>query len=328
MTQAVFFRPSYERLQQQIRTIAPELDIVLLEEDGGFTRNGEQVEGTALDPQWFWLHIELFMNKERREQYFQLMLSSPNAAWLHTINTGMDGLPYRDVFDKGLALSNNHSQSIAIAEYVLGHLLAHYQQVATLKRQQRAHEWKFLRFREIYQSNWLIIGFGAIGKDVAQRARAFGASVATVRRRQDGEGLADRVYQRQQLPQALTEADVVVLTCTANDDTRNMVDAGFLSAMKQGSVLINIARGDLVVEEDLKIALDAGTPELAILDVMRQEPPPDDSWLWEHPAVVISPHSSNAGQGMRARSEGLFLENLRRMMAGEALLNAVSERDF
>lgn len=328
MTQAIFFRPSYERLQAQISEIAPELDIVLLEADGSFTRNGEAVEAASLDPHWFWLHIELFMDKPRREQYFRLMLESPNVGWLHTINTGMDGLPYRDVFDKGLALSNNHAQSISIAEYVMGHLLAHYQQVATLKQQQQAHEWKFLRFREIYQSQWLIIGFGAIGKDVAQRAKAFGANIATVRRRQDGEGMADKVYQQEQLPEALAEADVVVLTCTANEDTRDMVDADFLGAMKEGSVLINIARGDLVIEDDLKVALDSGTPELAILDVMRQEPPPQDSWLWDHPSVRISPHSSNAGLGMRKRSEALFLENLKRMVAGDPLLNKVSKRDF
>lgn len=328
MTQALYFAPSYSRLGQEIETIAPDLDVVLLEEDGRLTHGGQEVTAADIAPQWFWLHIELFGNRERRAEYFRYILDSPQASWLHTINTGMDGLPYEEVFRQGVTITNNHSQSIAIAEYVLGHVLAHFQNVAILREQQTRREWRYRRFREISGSRWLIVGFGAIGKDVARRAAAFGASISTVRRRADGEGLADRVYSHEELPQALADADVVVLACAANDDTRNMVDENFLAAMKPDSVLVNIARGDLIVEAALQQALDAGTPAFAILDVFNREPPADDSWVWHHPRVMLTPHSSNAGHGMVARSETLFLDNLRRRVAGQALLNQVTESDF
>jgi glyoxylate/hydroxypyruvate reductase A len=98
--------------------------------------------------------------------------------------------------------------------------------------------------------------------------------------------------------------------------------------MKQGSVLVNIARGDLVVEADLQQALDNGTPELAILDVFEHEPQPAHAWPWAHPRVRLTPHTSNAGSGMRARSEAIFIENLRRISHDEPLLNQVSRRDI
>ena len=328
MTQALFYQPSWLRLQEQIRAIAPDLDIVLLDEDGGLSRDGQRITEDDIAPQWFWLHMELFVNEARREDFFRLLLQSPSAVWLHTVNTGLDGLPYLDVYRKGVTLSNNHAQSVSIAEFVIGQLLSHYQNVAALRQQQAREEWRYLRFQEICGSHWLMVGFGAIGKDIALRARAFGASISAVRRKQDGEGLADQVWSQEQIHEALAQADVVVLACSSNDRTRGMVDADFLAAMKPGSALINIARGDLVVEDDLHQALDAGKPALAILDVFNQEPPAAGSWVWQHPSVLLSPHSSNAGSGMVARSDELFLENLRRMVSSRPLLNPVTDADF
>lgn len=329
MTQALYYAPSYARLAKQIAAIAPDLDIILLDEEGRLSRGEETLAASDIAPDWFWLHSELFFAEAaRQDEYFRYILDSPQASWLHTINTGLDGLPYEAVFKQGVIITNNHSQSIAIAEYVLAHVLAHYQNIASLREQQANEEWRYRKFREIYGSRWLVIGFGAIGKDVARRATAFGADVSTVRRRQDAEGLADWVYSEEDLPVALAEADVVVLACAANDETRGMVDDLFLSYMKADSVLVNIARGDLVVEAALKQALDDDRLEFAILDVFNDEPPAADSWVWHHPRVMLTPHASNAGQGMLARSEALFLDNLRRQVAGEVLQNQVNDSDF
>src|SRR5690606_5085546 len=110
--------------------------------------------------------------------------------------------------------------------------------------------------------------------EIAKRARAFGVRITAVRRGSSDEGLADAVVQLDQVHTVLPAADVVVLACASNDKTRNLVDESFLGAMKERSVLVNIARGDLVVEAALHAALDAGTPEYAILDVFNTEPPP------------------------------------------------------
>ena len=196
------------------------------------------------------------------------------------------------------------------------------------RAKQEQKSWKHRGFREVHGCHWLIVGFGEIGKEVARRARAFGATVTAVRRKQDTEGLADFVATQDQLPQELPKADVVVIACAANASTRDMVNRHFLDAMKEKSVLINIARGDLVVEAHLHAALNHGKPDYAILDVFNHEPPPADSWVWTHPRVSLTPHTSNGGSGMRPRSEANFLDNLARMVQGQPLHNVVRHSDI
>jgi phosphoglycerate dehydrogenase-like enzyme len=327
MPTALYFKPSWDNLQDRIRTIAPDLRVALWDEEGRITLDGRDITLEALQPDWFWIHSEMF-HARKLKPYFDLMLKCPAIKWLHTINTGLDSLPYLELVEKGVMVTNNHAQAVAIAEYVVGQVLFHYQAPELFRQNQVQGLWKPKGFREIAGSRWLIIGFGEIGKGVAGRVGAFGASVTAVRRKPDGEGLADTVVQQDQLGAVLPQADVVVLACASNPGTRNMVDAAFLGAMKDKSVLVNIARGDLVVEADLRQALDAGRPAFAILDVFNQEPPAPDSWVWQHPAVSITPHCSNGGSGMRSRSEANFLDNLARMTRGESPCNLVSVRDI
>ena len=126
------------------------------------------------------------------------------------------------------------------------------------------------------------------------------------------------------LPGVLPESDVVVLACALNDDTRDLANDAFFAALKPGAILINIGRGGLVDEDALKRGLDAGKPAYAVLDVFQVEPLPVDSWMWEHPTVRISAHTSNSGQGTAARGDQLFVDNLKRFLAGEPLINEAS----
>lgn len=327
MIQALFFKPSYERLKDRIDAIAPDLDVCLYDEQGQVTHQGREIDIGSISPAWYWIHTELYFSP-RLHDYFQLMLQSPSISWLHTINTGLDKLPYLELVDKGVTVTNNHAQAIAIAEYVLGQVLAHYQDVADFRVKQQGRIWRHRGFRELCDSHWLIVGFGHIGREIARRARAFGVRITVVRRGSSDEGLADAVVPLDQVYEALPSADVVVLACASNDQTRNLVDERFLGAMKERSVLVNIARGDLVVEQALRAALDAGKPEYAILDVFNTEPPPPDAWVWEHPRVALTPHTSNAGSGMRRRSEEIFVANLERMINGQPVQNQVSRRDI
>lgn len=324
---ALYYKPSWERLQDRIRDVAPGLDVALYDENGRILHRGQEIDLVEFAPEYFWIHADLFKS-EHLMDYFRLMQASDSIRWLHTINTGLDHLPYLPLLEKGVRISNNHGQAVAIAEYVLAQVLAHYQDLARSRSQQQAHAWKPYGFREISGTRWLIIGFGHIGREVARRARAFDIHVTAVRRKQDTEGLADAVLTQSALPAALHEADVVVLACTATAATRHLVNRDFLAAMKPDAVLVNVARGDLVEEDALRSALDAGKPALAVLDVFAQEPLPDDAWFWDHPAVVVTPHNSNAGSGMRRRSEQNFLDNLACMESGKPLLTEVRAEDI
>lgn len=327
MSQALFYQPSFERLRERIEQAAPGLDIVLINEQGQITHAGKPVAAKDIQPEYFWIHSELFKSSLFRD-YLGMIGSFPSARWLHTINTGLDKGPYLDLLRGGLTITNNHSQAIAIAEYVMAHVLSLFQDLSGYAARQREKAWTYRPFREIGHTRWLIIGFGHIGQEIARRAQAFGVHITAARRNLDDEGLAEAVCTLDDMQPALQRSDVVVLACASNARTRDVVDAGFLANMKEGAVLVNIARGDLVVEEDLRAALDAGKPAHAILDVFREEPLPADSWFWDHPRVTLTPHCSNGGSGMRSRSDDLFIDNLHRISQGHALLHKVSEKDI
>jgi phosphoglycerate dehydrogenase-like enzyme len=325
--QALYYKPSFERLEDRIMHACPKLDVVLMDEEGRLTHKGRPVELKDIHPQYCWIHAEM-VKSPMMKTYFQIMAQCESIKWLHTINTGLDLGPYLDLLKRRITITNNHSQAIAIAEYVMGHVLSHFQNLADYQQRQQRGEWKYRPFREISGTRWVIIGFGHIGQQVACRAKAFGVHVTAVRRGKKDAGLADTVCHLDNMNEALQQADVVVLACASNEGTRNLVNSEFLGQMKDNAVIVNIARGDIVVEEDLKTALDAGRPGHAILDVFRQEPLPEDSWLWHHPGVSLTSHCSNAGSGMLNRSDELFLENLYRKTNGQILLNLVSEKDI
>jgi phosphoglycerate dehydrogenase-like enzyme len=120
----------------------------------------------------------------------------------------------------------------------------------------------------------------------------------------------------------------VVLSAPATPATHHLVDAGFLAAMRPRSVLVNVARGDLVDEAALLAALDTGAPGTAVLDVTADEPLPPESPLWTYPGVVVTPHSSGRGRGRFDRAVDEFLDNLARYRAGEPLRSELAVEDL
>ena len=126
-----------------------------------------------------------------------------------------------------------------------------------------------------------------------------------------------------ELVNLLPRADVVVLTLPATDDTKHLVNDDFLVAMRHDAVLVNVARGSVVDEDALIRALDGERLDFAVLDVVGTEPLPPESPLWDHPKIVVTPHTSSGGDGRFARGADLFGENLRRYRAGAPLLDEV-----
>ncbi|MDQ3107158.1 MAG: D-2-hydroxyacid dehydrogenase, partial [Actinomycetota bacterium] len=218
---------------------------------------------------------------------------------------------------------------IPISEYVLRAVLDHYQRPGEWAASSAERAWRRHEFREVHGTTWLVVGLGSIGAATAVRARAFGAKVIGVRRSPTGDEPVDVMIRPAEVLAHVGEADVVVLAAPATPETRHLVDAAFLAAMKPQSLLVNIARGALVDEDALVVALDRGTTiEAAVLDVTATEPLPADSPLWDHPRLIITPHDAAGGTGRLDRSAELFGENLRRYAAGEPLLHEVVAADL
>jgi phosphoglycerate dehydrogenase-like enzyme len=297
-----------------------------LEPDGHLVVDGRVGAVDEVAPEVAWLTAEAFYDGVV-VPFFELVHRAESIRWVHSPAAGVDLPFYAGLGERGVRLTTSHVNAIPIAEYVLGTVLAHYQQLERWREAQQAHEWRHHEFREVFGTTWLVVGVGAIGGAVARRARAFGARVLGVRRHPTGAEPVDELVSPDRLLDAVPVADVVVLCAPATPQTQRMVDERFLAALRPGAVLVNVARGALVDEPALLRALDRGTPELAILDVFATEPLPPDSPLWSHDRVVVTPHSSSGGRGRHERAAALFVENLARYVRGEALLHEVPAED-
>lgn len=320
-------KTAFRRIEPALRTTGLALEILTVNDDGVFELDGTPIERDAVKPDITWLSLDVYSARQV-PLLFEIVLKSGTVRWLQSAFAGLDQAAFRQIFDQGVKLSNSDAQSIAIAEYVIANVLAEWHPVAGQRQAQREHRWRRLPFRELSRSNWLIVGFGKIGQEIARRMKPFGARITGIRRNVAPHELADEMASLADLPRLLPVADIVVLACGLNDSTRDLAGPEFFAAMKPGSFLVNVGRGGLVDETALIAALDHETPALAILDVFRTEPLPVDSPFWDHPRVRLTPHSSSGGDGTLARGDTLFLTNLARFAAGERLINEVGANSF
>jgi phosphoglycerate dehydrogenase-like enzyme len=326
MTRILVYEPSLKRIQARLPHAAQNAEFVVVGESGVLTLDGREISIEEAHPEIGWMSVELFGSPAARN-FFIALLKARALKWVQSAAAGFDNPAFKGLVGNGARLTTNNAQAVSMAEYVLWGVLDHFQRGSERRAAQAGHEWARLPYREIGRMRWLIIGFGAIGQAVAVRAGAFGAHVTGVRRTPGPHPLAEAMVTPDQERAQLPEADVVVLLVPLSPATAGMVDADFLAAMKPGSMLVNVGRGDLVDEAALLAALDAGKPEHALLDVFHDEPLPADSPFWDHPRVTLTGHASSIGDGLGPRGEDLFLDNLNRYLTGQPLLNEADPRD-
>jgi phosphoglycerate dehydrogenase-like enzyme len=231
----------------------------------------------------------------------------------------------------------------AMAEYILMMVLAFAHRLPRMIEYQRQAAWPGQRWalfvpQELRDATIGIVGYGSIGRETARLGRAFGLRVLALKRHVDhlsddgwrlpnvgdaaGE-YAARLYAPDQLRAMLAECDYVVVTAPLTPETRGLLGAAEFQVMKREAVIINVARGGVIDEVAMIDALRTQMIGGAALDVFEQEPLPTDSPLWQLPNVILSPHVSGFTPHYDERAMALFAENLRRYMAGKALLNVV-----
>ena len=225
----------------------------------------------------------------------------------------------------------------SVADQAMAYLLMLNRNLANQVRWQMRKEWNRYTSvehpdRRILRNRTLgIVGYGAIGRALAERARAFGMKIVAVKRDVGGDVFPelDTLYNARDLPLLLAESDFVVITLPLTSRTEGMIGRGELAYMKPTACLVNVARGKVVVQSALIQALQGQTIAGAALDVFEEEPLPEDSVFWEMENVILTPHSSGGFVGFGDAVTDLFLKQIDRFVRNLPLENRVdTERGY
>jgi phosphoglycerate dehydrogenase-like enzyme len=260
--------------------------------------------------------------------------SLPNLQWVQATFTGVESFLAAGLAGRGIALTNFRGVSAPnIAEHVLACMLAFARGLPELMRRQTRHEWRPYGEEpptfELQGQRLGLIGMGEIAREVAARAkRGFDMEIWGLRRNADLPLPAnfDRVLASHALDELLSACDHIVLAPALTFETRGMIDAGRLAAMKDTARLYNVGRGELVDQDALVEALRTGRIAGAALDVTFPEPLPADSPLWDMENVIITAHTAGPTSRYWDRGYAIFADNIERFRAGEPLINLVDQR--
>ena len=250
-----------------------------------------------------------------------VLAAAPRLRYIGLFATGYNNVDTAYAAAHGITVCNVPGYSTeAVAQHTMALLLQLTNQVGAYNQMVEQGDWVKSRtfsffplpLAELSGRTMGIVGYGAIGRRVAQMARAFGMQVLVCNRRP----VEDATVRQVPLETLLEQADVVSLHCPLNADSQDMMDAAAFERMKPGAWLINTARGALVDEVALRAALDSGHLGGAGLDVLRKEPMTPDCPLYGAPRCVLTPHIAWAGLETRQRLMGVVADNLRAYLAG------------
>lgn len=240
----------------------------------------------------------------------------PHLEVVQTLTAGVEHV--RPYVPAGVTLCNAKGvHDASTSELAVALTLAALRGIPDFVRAQERREWAPAHRPALADRTVLIVGYGSVGAAVERRLDGFECEVLRVAR-----SARDGVADVGQLAELLPQADVVIVTVPATEETRRLVDAGFLAAMKDDALLVNVARGSVVDTDALLTELCAGRL-YAALDVTDPEPLPPEHPLWEAPGLLISPHVGGDTSAFWPRAHRLVAAQLRRYAAGEPLRNVV-----
>lgn len=314
----------------RLRALSPALEVVDVSADDAF-------EIDALDDP----EVEIIVGSHAPANLARV----PGLRWLQVRSAGVDHLAADPPWNKGVLVTNARGVfAIPIGEYVSGAILRINQPIRAWAADQAAQRWppdEQPLATIVRGKTAVLVGYGSIGREVARQLAALGLRIVAVKPRPEirqdpsfrvpGSGDPDgsiphRIVGVDALVEAAREADYLVLTLPLTPESRRIVDRTVLAALPATAWLINVSRGALVDEDALLEALHAGRLAGAVLDVFSEEPLPSGHPLWEAPNVTITPHVSGATLQFL---DDLVVENVRRYLAGEPLLNPIDpERGY
>jgi phosphoglycerate dehydrogenase-like enzyme len=246
----------------------------------------------------------------------EVMAQMPSLEVVQTLTAGYEHvLPY---LPEGVTLCNARGvHDASTAELAVALTLASLRGIPEFVRAQERHEWSPGMYESLADRTVLIVGYGSVGAALERRLVPFECDILRVARTE-----RDGVAPIAELEALLPRADVVILTVPLTDETRGMMNPARLGAMRDGSLLVNVARGPVVDTEALIAELASGRLRAA-LDVTDPEPLPPGHPLWAAPGVLISPHVGGASSAFEPRARRLVYDQLGRYAVGEPLSNVV-----
>ena len=304
--------PVEPRHVEQIAATAPGAEVV----DAGQQHVAEEI-----------LAADIFCGHAKVPMPWPAVVDKGRLKWIQSSAAGLDHCLVPVVIDSEIVVT---SASGVLADQVAEHCLALLggllRNLPVFFRAQQKREFIRRPTRDLHRSTIGIVGLGGVGRRIAEvlsplKTRILATDTFPV----DKPDHVESLWEAERLDELLASVDIVILSVPLTDQTRGMIDADALAKMKPGSVLVNVARGPIVVEADLVAALESGKPAAVAMDVTEVEPLPESSRLWEMPNVIITPHV--AGQSTRRIDDmtDFFAENLRRHQAGEPLNNLVDK---
>lgn len=262
-----------------------------------------------------------------------LLQSAKSLRWIQAPSAGVNFLQHlTELVENDIILTNTRgAHGPSIGEHTFALLFALTRHIPESVQAQKAHHWArtelYRKSNEIWGRTMGIVGYGAIGRAVAQRARGFDMDVIAVDPHPEaGAAFVHETWGMERLPDLLAQSDVVVVSAPLTNESYHLLDAATLGKMKPTAYLIVVSRGGIVDENALAEALREGRLAGAGLDVTESEPLPAESPLWDAPNLIITPHTAGDSTEKERRCVEILKENLRRYAHGETLLNLVDKR--
>lgn len=260
---------------------------------------------------------------------------NPHLQWIHAMAAGAGGAVKASGLDtetlnKFQITTSAGVHALPLAEFAALGILNGFKRSAELAQDQAAKVWPELRTptRLVNGSTLVVAGLGEIGLETARIARALGMKVSGTKRNVEPIEGIEEVASNDGLRALLASADAVVNTLPGTPYTEKLFNRQVFSAMKPGTVFVNVGRGTVVDEEALLEALEGGQVSYACLDVFAVEPLPQDSPLWSHPRVMVSPHTSALSAAENRLIAERFCSNLRTFLDGGELPHLVDTVHF
>ena len=307
LTNEIFDLP--EGAETEIREIAPELELKVVESSSNYSRLLKESEIV-----FGWPKTDFVKKSEKLK-------------WLHLPSAGVDRYADKEIYqNQDIKLTNSSGvYGKPIAEHVFAMIMAHNRNLIDYAYDKKEKKWKRKNeIKDFFDSTVGILGLGDIGTTIAKRAKAWGAEVLALKRTMtELPDYVDQIYLNQDLDKLLKKSDYVILTLPGTPATEGIIGREEFKLMKDSAFIVNIGRGTLIKQDDLVEALQEGKIAGAGLDVTEPEPLPETSKLWEMDNVILTPHTSGFSPTNDQRRYEIFKDNLKRYLNNKKLFNKV-----